>query len=114
MNSLGKHILDVIVPRGTKLPSTVKNVYAPHSEHQTRLLFEIYELYSSEDKKYYDVDEGSKTKYCFEHRFGKEVPKTTRIALTTTLTADGVLELTTNDFGASENSIQKHRIELRN
>lgn len=113
VTSLDKHALDVIVPRGAKLPSTVKAVYSPLRENQTALFFEIYELYPSEEKEYYDLNEGNKTQYNFKHDFGKEVPKSTSVELTATLTSDGVLEITTNDFGVSDKSIQKHRIEFK-
>lgn len=110
--NLNRKMLDVIVPQGVKLPYTHKSIYHPINDGQEALGFAIYEIYSSEAKELYEINEGIKTKYRFEHLFGKKVSKTTDVELTATLTKDGVLETKTDDHGVSLFGIQKNKISL--
>lgn len=109
---LNRDMLRVIIPKGAQLPITTETTYSPLHDNQEALRFNIYEVYSSDEKDYFELNEGTKTKYSFTHRFGKKVSDKTEVELSATLTADGVLEVTTNDFGVSNNSIQKKRIEF--
>ena len=111
-SSLNRMVLNVIVPKDAKLPYTYKGEYTPLYDNQEGVDFVIYEVYSSEVKKIFEVDEGVETEYRFTHRFGKKVPKSTIIEVCTTLTKDGVLESTTNDSGVSSYGIQKNKIGL--
>lgn len=107
------HVLDVIIPRGSKLPfSETFSCYSTRYDKQEGILFTVYEIYDEENKKRYQPNEGVKTNYSIEHKFGKQVPEGTNVDLTVCLTEDGVLKMTIDDRGVSEHRVTEYTVSL--
>lgn len=99
VNGSAKEMLRVMIPSVTKLPYTVTAKFTPYEDGQTSVLFTVYEVYDAdENATHIELDQGRMTSYHIVHHFNQQVPKTTEILLTLTLTEDGALNAMVEDF----------------
>ncbi len=99
--------LNVVIPSGAVLPMTVRSNFRTLNSNQTCIIFDVYEVERGTDGQILEMDKGNITKYTFKHEFGKQVVKGTPIVLETTLTADGILTMCTEDFQSPKNTAKK-------
>ena len=99
LNGGEKEMLRVMIPAGAKLPCEVKAKFTPFEDGQTCATFIVYEVYDAdENASHIELDRGRMTSYRITHHFNRQVPKTTEILLTLTLTEDGALNAMVEDF----------------
>ena len=99
VNGSEKEMLRVMIPSVTRLPFTVTSKFTPYEDGQTSASFTVYEVYGADEKAtYIELDRGRMTPYRIVHHFNRQVPKSTEILLTLTLTEDGALNAMVEDF----------------
>ncbi len=98
---LNKDVLKVQIESGADLPQTISGMFYTRFEGQENVYFKVYEVESGKAGERLSLNKGTPTQYCIYHYFGKEVPKGTKVELTTTLTKDGILTMRVDDFDIS-------------
>ena len=98
INKGKKEVLRVIIPSAADLPMTVTANFSTLDENQLAVKFSFYEVPNSAGNIHVDKELGRLTAYSITHKFASRVPKDTPVKLTTTLTEDGVLNMTVEDF----------------
>lgn len=93
-----EEVLRVIIPSAANLPATVSANFLTLDDNQSSVKFCVYEVPSTDGDIHVKMDQGRMTAYSITHRFATRVPKGTKVKLSTTLTEDGVLTMTVEDF----------------
>lgn len=98
INNGKEEVLRIIIPSAANLPMTVPANFLTLDENQSSVKFSVYEVPNTNNKVHMKLDEGRITAYSITHHFQTRVPKGTSVKLSTTLTEDGVLTMTVEDF----------------
>lgn len=98
INNGKEEVLRVIIPSGANLPMTVDANFVTLDANQASVKFSVYEVPNTDDKIHMKLDQGRITAYSITHQFHSRVPKDSPVKLSTTLTEDGVLTMTVEDF----------------
>ena len=91
-------MLRVIIPSEANLPMTVRANFSTRNDGQLAVKFSVYEVPSAPEGAHLKMEQGRITEYSITHKFAQRVPKDTPVTLHTTLTEDGVLQMTVEDF----------------
>ena len=107
INNGREEVLRVIIPSAAELPMTVTADFLTMDENQASVGFSVYEVPNTEGKTHMKMDSGRITTYRISHRFAQRVPRETPVRLSTTLTEDGVLNMTVEDFQPDKRTTEK-------
>lgn len=102
-----EEVLRVIIPSAADLPMTVKADFVTMDANQASVRFTVYEVPNTDKKTHMKMEAGRVTAYSISHKFATRVPKDTPVKLTTTLTEDGVLDMTVEDFRVDQRITHK-------
>ena len=91
-------VIRVIIPSSATLPKTVSANFETLDENQLAVKFSVYEIPNTGKNTHMSLDQGRLTAYSITHKFETRVPKGTPVRLTTTLSEDGVLTMSVEDF----------------
>lgn len=100
-------VLRVIIPSATDLPKTVTATFETRDNNQFAVKFSVYEIPNTGKAIHMKQDQGRLTAYSITHRFDSQVPKGTKVKLTTTLTEDGILTMSVEDFQPQKRVTEK-------
>lgn len=100
----GKYCLQHIIPSNVALPYFLRQEYWTTTEHNI-VSFKLFEIPNAVEGEYTELDEMAYSNIRLDHDFGRIVPKGTEVLLTIKISEDGVLAMTCNDGGLSDNSV---------
>ena len=105
--TLGKDelMLCVEIPSNVPLPYKMTTDYYTRHNNQSSVAFKVYEIPNAQANEKYPLTKGfALDQVELTHSFGKPVPQSTKVNLTTELTESGTLKMTSDDGGISKNS----------
>ncbi len=92
-----KRLLNVLIPRGSKLPITVSTTSGTHYENQQESLIEVFETDYTGTEDVIALSEGKQIMSVVLRRQDKVIPRGTKSTETLSLGMDGTLTVTSKD-----------------